>query len=117
MRAVELGLPMFLGILGGTPEHWAQYGRAYRAAWAQAGHPSEAADIAVAVHGFVDDDDRAAKACTWSTSSACSRRGWPRLADRGGRRLVAGATWRGVGWCSQAARMRPLSESFTSTRS
>ena len=29
-RAVELGLPMFLGILGGTPEHWAQYGRAYR---------------------------------------------------------------------------------------
>lgn len=62
MRAVELGLPMFLGILGGTPEHWAQYGRAYRAAWAQAGHPSEAADIAVAVHGFVADDDRAAKA-------------------------------------------------------
>ena len=29
-RAVELGLPMFLGILGGTPQHWAQYGHAYR---------------------------------------------------------------------------------------
>ncbi len=28
-RAVELGLPMFLGILGGTPRHWAQYGHAY----------------------------------------------------------------------------------------
>ena len=54
-RAVELGLPMFLGILGGTPEHWAQYGRAYRAAWNQAGHPAEQADIAVAVHGFVAD--------------------------------------------------------------
>jgi alkanesulfonate monooxygenase SsuD/methylene tetrahydromethanopterin reductase-like flavin-dependent oxidoreductase (luciferase family) len=38
-RAVELGLPMFLGILGGTPEHWAQYGHAYRQAWAQAGRP------------------------------------------------------------------------------
>lgn len=24
-RAVELGLPMFLGILGGSPGHWAQY--------------------------------------------------------------------------------------------
>jgi alkanesulfonate monooxygenase SsuD/methylene tetrahydromethanopterin reductase-like flavin-dependent oxidoreductase (luciferase family) len=62
MRAVELGLPMFLGILGGTPEHWAQYGHAYRAAWAEAGHPADAADVAVAVHGFVGEDDRAAKA-------------------------------------------------------
>jgi alkanesulfonate monooxygenase SsuD/methylene tetrahydromethanopterin reductase-like flavin-dependent oxidoreductase (luciferase family) len=62
LRAVELGLPMFLGILGGTPEHWAQYGHAYRDAWAQVDHPAEAADIAVAVHGFVADDDRQAKA-------------------------------------------------------
>ena len=62
LRAVELGLPMFLGILGGTPEHWAQYGHAYRDAWARLGHPAEAADIAVAVHGFVADDDRQAKA-------------------------------------------------------
>jgi alkanesulfonate monooxygenase SsuD/methylene tetrahydromethanopterin reductase-like flavin-dependent oxidoreductase (luciferase family) len=61
-RAVELGLPLFLGILGGTPEHWAQYGRAYRKAWAQVGNRAEAADIAVAVHGFVGDDDRRAKA-------------------------------------------------------
>jgi alkanesulfonate monooxygenase SsuD/methylene tetrahydromethanopterin reductase-like flavin-dependent oxidoreductase (luciferase family) len=61
-RAVELGLPMFLGILGGTADHWAQYGSAYRNAWAQVGHPAEAADIAVAVHGFVAADDRQAKA-------------------------------------------------------
>jgi len=52
-RAVELGLPMFLGILGGTPEHWARYGHAYRDAWTASGHPAERADIAVAVHGFV----------------------------------------------------------------
>jgi alkanesulfonate monooxygenase SsuD/methylene tetrahydromethanopterin reductase-like flavin-dependent oxidoreductase (luciferase family) len=62
MRAVELGVPMFLGILGGSPEHWAQYGRAYHAAWAKAGHPAEDADIAVAVHGFVGQNDREAKA-------------------------------------------------------
>jgi alkanesulfonate monooxygenase SsuD/methylene tetrahydromethanopterin reductase-like flavin-dependent oxidoreductase (luciferase family) len=60
-RAVELGLPLFLGILGGTAEHWAQYGHAYRDAWAQIGHPAEAADIAVAVHGFVAADDRRAQ--------------------------------------------------------
>jgi hypothetical protein len=32
---------MFLGILGGTPEHWAQYGRAYPQAWAEVGHSAE----------------------------------------------------------------------------
>ncbi|MGI5122091.1 LLM class flavin-dependent oxidoreductase [Marinactinospora thermotolerans] len=59
-RAAELGLPMFLGILGGTPEYWARYGHVYRDAWAQAGHPAEKADIAVAVHGFVaESGDRA----------------------------------------------------------
>jgi alkanesulfonate monooxygenase SsuD/methylene tetrahydromethanopterin reductase-like flavin-dependent oxidoreductase (luciferase family) len=61
-RAAELGVPMFLGILGGTPEHWAQYGHAYRDAWVSAGHPTEAADVAVAVHGFVAENDREAKA-------------------------------------------------------
>jgi alkanesulfonate monooxygenase SsuD/methylene tetrahydromethanopterin reductase-like flavin-dependent oxidoreductase (luciferase family) len=61
-RAVQLGVPLFLGILGGTPEHWAQYGHAYRNAWAQAGHATDAADIAVAVHGFVGEDNRTAKA-------------------------------------------------------
>ena len=61
-RAVQLGVPLFLGILGGTPEHWAQYGRAYRDAWAQVGHPGDPADIAVAVHGFVGEDNRTAKA-------------------------------------------------------
>ena len=62
LRAVQLGLPMFLGILGGTPEHWAQYGHAYHNAWAQAGHPANAGRIAVAVHGFVAQDNRQAKA-------------------------------------------------------
>src|SRR3954447_16979083 len=61
-RAVELGLPMFLGILGGTPQHWAQYGHAYRDAWTRVGHPTEDAGIAVAVHGFVGTDNASAKA-------------------------------------------------------
>jgi alkanesulfonate monooxygenase SsuD/methylene tetrahydromethanopterin reductase-like flavin-dependent oxidoreductase (luciferase family) len=61
MRAVELGLPMFLGILGGSTDHWAHYGHAYREAWSRAGHPVDAGRIAVAVHGFVADDDHRAK--------------------------------------------------------
>jgi alkanesulfonate monooxygenase SsuD/methylene tetrahydromethanopterin reductase-like flavin-dependent oxidoreductase (luciferase family) len=61
MRAVELGLPLFLGILGGSPAHWAQYGRAYREAWARAGRPAETARVAVATHGFVGANDRDAK--------------------------------------------------------
>ena len=28
MRAASLGLPMFIGVLGGSPERWAQYGHA-----------------------------------------------------------------------------------------
>ncbi len=62
LRAAELGLPMFLGILGGTPEHWAQYGRGYRQAWVNAGREDVPADIEVAVHGFIGEDDRDARA-------------------------------------------------------
>jgi alkanesulfonate monooxygenase SsuD/methylene tetrahydromethanopterin reductase-like flavin-dependent oxidoreductase (luciferase family) len=60
-RAAELGVPMFLGILGGTPEHWSQYGLAYRDAWAKAGHDVNDADVAVAVHGFVGENDNEAR--------------------------------------------------------
>ena len=60
LRAVELGLPLFLGVLGGSPEHWARYGAAYRSAWREV-HESEPADVAVAMHGFVADDDATAK--------------------------------------------------------
>ncbi|MCJ8165994.1 LLM class flavin-dependent oxidoreductase [Pontibacter sp. E15-1] len=60
-RAAELGVPMFLGILGGTPEHWGQYSRAFRDAWVKAGHAANEADIAVAVHGFVGETDNEAR--------------------------------------------------------
>ncbi len=61
LRAAQLGVPLFLGILGGTPEHWGQYGKAYREAWVKAGHPANAADVAVAVHGFVGESDLEAR--------------------------------------------------------
>ena len=43
-------------------EEWAQYGHGYRAAWEQMGHSAQDADIAVAVHGFIGEDNRRAKA-------------------------------------------------------
>jgi alkanesulfonate monooxygenase SsuD/methylene tetrahydromethanopterin reductase-like flavin-dependent oxidoreductase (luciferase family) len=60
-RAVDLALPMFLGVLGGTPEHWARYGHAYRAAWNEVGHPAERADIAISLHGFVAESGTQAR--------------------------------------------------------
>ncbi|ULR55669.1 LLM class flavin-dependent oxidoreductase [Streptomyces deccanensis] len=60
-RAVELGLPMFLGVLGGTPAHWSRYGHAYRDAWTASGHPAEESAIAVAVHGFVAESGARAR--------------------------------------------------------
>jgi hypothetical protein len=44
-RAAQLEVPMFLGILGGTPEHWGQYCHAYWDAWLKAGHPVDAVDL------------------------------------------------------------------------
>lgn len=35
-----------------------RYGQAYCEAWSQSGKPTEAADIAVAVHGFVAEDSQ-----------------------------------------------------------
>lgn len=62
MRAAELGMPLFIGVLGGSPAHWSQYAHAYREAWAEARHAPTDARVAVAVHGFVGDDNAAAKA-------------------------------------------------------
>jgi alkanesulfonate monooxygenase SsuD/methylene tetrahydromethanopterin reductase-like flavin-dependent oxidoreductase (luciferase family) len=64
---------MFLGILGGSAAYWAQYARAYRAGWAEAGHPADGADIAVAVHGFVADNDKEAKATYFRARAAHAR--------------------------------------------
>jgi alkanesulfonate monooxygenase SsuD/methylene tetrahydromethanopterin reductase-like flavin-dependent oxidoreductase (luciferase family) len=83
LRAAELGLPMFLGILGGTPQHWAQYGRAYREAWNRAGHSAEVASIAVAVHGFVGDDDHQAKAMYLDCETRMFQVGMSEIGRRG----------------------------------
>jgi alkanesulfonate monooxygenase SsuD/methylene tetrahydromethanopterin reductase-like flavin-dependent oxidoreductase (luciferase family) len=84
VRAAELGVPLFLGILGGTPERWAQYSHGYRAAWEQVGHPVEEADIAVAVHGFVGEETRRAKADYLDFELRMMREGMAEIGRPGG---------------------------------
>jgi alkanesulfonate monooxygenase SsuD/methylene tetrahydromethanopterin reductase-like flavin-dependent oxidoreductase (luciferase family) len=71
---------MFLGVLSGTPEHWAQYGRAYRQAWANAGHGAAPADIAVAVHGLSARTIAKPRPPILPTSAACLTSVQPRSA-------------------------------------
>ena len=92
-------MPLFLGILGGTPEHWSQYGRAYRDAWEQIGHPAGAADTAVAVHGFLGADNRTAKATYLEHelrmfATGAAEVGRPPMAPPAGSRSSTTSAWR-----------------------
>ena len=60
-RAAQLEVPMFLGILGSTPEHCVQYCHAYRGCMAKGRAFCGCKWSSVAVHGFVGDKDREAK--------------------------------------------------------
>ncbi|WP_376772942.1 hypothetical protein [Streptomyces himalayensis] len=69
-RAVELGLPMFLGILGGSPEHWARYGHAYRDAWAEAPTPPSGPTSRSPCTALSPSPTPRPGRPTWSTSTA-----------------------------------------------
>lgn len=80
-RAVQLGLPLYPGILGGTVDRWAQYGSAYRNAWAQAGHrrtPPTSRSRCTGSSATTAPRSRS----TSSTSCGCSRPEPPRSAGR-----------------------------------
>jgi alkanesulfonate monooxygenase SsuD/methylene tetrahydromethanopterin reductase-like flavin-dependent oxidoreductase (luciferase family) len=61
VRAGRAGLPIAYGILGGTAGHWARIAAAYRDAGRRAGHDPATLEVAVAGHGFIAKDGRAAK--------------------------------------------------------
>ena len=114
-RAVELGVPMFLGILGGTPEHWAQYGHAYRDAWAQVGHPAEPPTSPSPCTVLSARTTHSQGRPTSSTSCGCSPPAPPRSA---GRRMAPPGRSRHsnpAGWSSPAAPTRSPTASCTCT--
>lgn len=60
-RAGELGLPLMVGIIGGTFDRLRPLVNLYRQAGAQAGHSSDTLRVGVHAFGFVADTDQAAR--------------------------------------------------------
>ena len=62
IRAGELGLPLALAIIGGTPDRFTPYVELYREAGRRAGHPLSALRVGINSHGFIaDTSDEAAE--------------------------------------------------------
>ena len=85
VRAGTLGLPMALAIIGGQPAAFAPHVDLYRRALEYGGH-DPATPLAVHSHGYVFDDERAARAeflpAYRRTFAKIGReRGWPPMSD------------------------------------
>jgi hypothetical protein len=115
LRAAELGLPMFLGILGGTAEHWAQYGTAYRHAWAELGHPPIRPASPSQCTGSSPPTAGTPKPPTSNTSCACSPPAPPRSAAPGWHRPAGARTTNPAAWSSPADPTRSPTASCTCT--
>ena len=82
VRAGALGLPMALGILGGSPARFAPLAQVWREAARRAGHDPAALPLALSLHGFVAGDlETAIREWTPATAVVMDRigreRGWP----------------------------------------
>lgn len=96
IRAGNLGLPMALAIIGGSPERFASFAELHRETAARAGHEPPA--LSINSHGFIADDSGQALDESFSyVASAMNRigreRGWSPM-SRGD--FVAGSTLRGA---------------------
>jgi alkanesulfonate monooxygenase SsuD/methylene tetrahydromethanopterin reductase-like flavin-dependent oxidoreductase (luciferase family) len=61
-RAGRLGLPMMLGLIGGTIDHAKRLIAVYRAAGEHAGHPAESLQVGITSHFYVGENDEKAVA-------------------------------------------------------
>lgn len=80
VRAGRLGLPVNFAVIGGEPRRFAELVDYYREARADGGH-TEAGRVTVSVHGFLDEDDAAARAAYYpfylaSASRIAAERGF-----------------------------------------
>ena len=93
VRAGTLGLPMALAIIGGQPAAFAPHVDLYRRALEYGGH-DPATPLAVHSHGYVFDDEQAARAeflpAYRQTFAKIGReRGWPPMSDAAVEALIA----------------------------
>jgi len=82
VRAAQLGLPMALAIIGGSPEHFVSMTQLYRDAGQRAGHDASRLRVSINSHAFLaDDSHQAAEIFFPSYAEAMTRigreRGWP----------------------------------------
>lgn len=56
VRAAQLGMPLFLAIIGGSPLNFKPLVALYRQKWAEFGHDPEKAFISVHSHGYIADN-------------------------------------------------------------
>ncbi len=82
VRAATLGLPLALGIIGGTPEPFVPLVELYRRTAREAGHDPAALPVSINSHGFIADTARAAADQAFppyaTTMGRIGReRGWP----------------------------------------
>lgn len=81
-RAANLGLPMALAIIGGSPDRFAPYVHYYREAAAKAGHNVSTLGVGVHCHAYVaDTSEQAANefypSYAYVMSQLGKERGWP----------------------------------------
>jgi probable LLM family oxidoreductase len=82
VRAANLGLPMALAIIGGSPERFVPFVDLYRESWAKAGHPADDLQVSINSHGFLADSSAAAAEAAWPPyvdviGRIGRERGWP----------------------------------------
>ena len=82
VRAGVLGLPLVVAIIGGSFERFVPLVELYRRAGAEAGHDPARLQVAINVHGFVADTERAAAETFFGPYATAmgrigAERGWP----------------------------------------
>lgn len=82
VRAAQLGVPMALAIIGGSPERFVPYTGLYRDAWAKAGHDPAKLQLSINSHGFIADTTVQAAEIAWhpymlQMGKIGGERGWP----------------------------------------
>jgi len=82
VRAANLGLPMALAIIGGTPERFAPYTRLYKDSFAKAGHNMATLQLGINSHTYISDNSQQAADEFYppyarAMSKIGAERGWP----------------------------------------
>jgi probable LLM family oxidoreductase len=82
VRAGQLGLPLMLAIIGGTPARFRRLVELYRKAYADAGHPPDGMRVGIHALGYVADTTEAAveeffPGYAHTFTQAGKERGWP----------------------------------------